>query len=490
MAISYQLPRAQRIEMQMKRVALKGAFGASGIISDNALISFLRSALGLHRYPEGQVFLEKGAVALKRAVAESNAKCRNKLVDNLFLNECVTGQKVRSHISRQIGFELPVLLVISPTMRCPLRCYGCYSAQYAKDSDLDYVVFDQLITEAKSLGIYFFVISGGEPFTYPQIHELFRKHYDAWFMVYTSGITLNQEGVRKLAALGNVFPCISVEGFRREVDERRGKGHFERVMQAFGNLRRMKVPFGFSATVTAKNSDLVMSDEFIEYYSEQGARVGWYFQYMPIGREPNFDLLPTPEQRIERYHRLCGLRAKHKILLSDFWNDGPIVGGCIAARRYLHVNHAGRVEPCVFCQFSIDSVYEKGLLEILKTSPLFAAVRKKQPYNDNYLRPCMILDNPHVLKEVVEKTGACETCGQGAKRLVNDLYSRLESYSRRYGELADCVWREKFEKEYKETLKIEHEIREKYDDGGIGEETAVKDKQPKNTVISPVKAEG
>jgi MoaA/NifB/PqqE/SkfB family radical SAM enzyme len=472
-----------------KRAAAGGAFRASTFIPDEILVRFLRSSLGRHRYPEGQLFLEKGAVNLKRTLAQSNARCRRKLVRNLILNECVTGQKVRKHISDRVGFELPVLLVISPTMRCPLHCYGCYSAQYQRDSDLEYAVLDKLLTEAKSLGIYFFVISGGEPFTYPRIHELFGKHDDAWFMVYTSAVTLNQEGVRKLSSLGNVFPCISVEGFKREVDQRRGEGHFERIMQAFGHLRRMRVPFGYSATVTRHNSDIVMSDEFVEYYAEQGARVGWYFQYMPIGREPNFDLLPTPRQRIDRFHRLNQLKTKYDIVLSDFWNDGPVVGGCIAARRYLHVNHAGRVEPCVFCQFSVDSVYEKGLLEILSTSPLFTAIRRRQPYSDNYLRPCMILDNPQVLREVVRQTGAAETCGQGAKRLVQDLFPRLEEYGKRYGELADCLWCERFEKNYTDTLRTEHEIRERYEGGEEVQGGESREAAPKPAMGKPVKGE-
>jgi len=40
-----------------------------------------------------------------------------------------------------------------------------------------------------------------------------------------------------LAELGNVLPCISVEGFEKETDTRRGNGHFEKVVTAMDNLR-------------------------------------------------------------------------------------------------------------------------------------------------------------------------------------------------------------------------------------------------------------
>ena len=44
---------------------------------------------------------------------------------------------------------------------------------------------------------------------------------------------------------------------------------------------------------------------------------------MPIGREPVFDLVPTPKQRAERYNRMAELRRDHKILLADFGAMAP-----------------------------------------------------------------------------------------------------------------------------------------------------------------------
>jgi len=424
----------------------------------------------------GQLFLEKAMLTLRTILRNASPRSRRKIMECLVMNECIEGQARRRHVSNEVGFEVPAVLVISPTMRCPLNCYGCYSAQYAREQDLDFGVFDKLISEAKTLGIQFFVISGGEPFVYPRIHELFRKHDDAWFQVYTSGITLRHNGAETLAELGNVMPCISVEGFEQETDQRRGAGHFQRVLSAFESLRAHGVPFGFSATATRHNNELVTSDEFVDFYVEKGAALGWYFQYMPIGREPQLDLMPTPEQRDARLQRMLELRRTHDILLADFWNDGPLCGGCIAgARRYLHVNHAGDVEPCVFCQISTDNLYEKGLLDILKTSPLFRAIRKRQPYNDNYLLPCMIIDNPHVLRDVIAESKPKETCGGGAKRLVTDLFPKLQDYAREYASYAEKSWQRLYAEAYKPALAEARELSKPFSDdrekaeGGSGE---------------------
>jgi MoaA/NifB/PqqE/SkfB family radical SAM enzyme len=408
---------------------------------------------GTNQFPMGQKFIEKALITFKRALRAAPARSRTKIIQNLIINEMVKGQAQRNWITEQLGYEIPLLLVISPTMRCPLRCYGCYSSEYDRSSDLEFNTLDRILSEAKSLGSYFIVLSGGEPFTYDGIYDLWKKHDDMWFQVYTSGVALNKANVEKIARLGNVMPCISVEGFEDETDQRRGKGHFNRLLDAFARLREAGIPFGFSATATRHNNDLITSDEFVRFYSEQGALLGWYFQYMPIGRAPALELLPTPEQRLARLHRILELRERYDILLADFWNDGPLVGGCIAGgRRYLHINNAGDVEPCVFCQLSTDNLHEKSLLDVLRTSKLLSAIRKRQPYADNYLRPCMILDNPDVLQAVIDEANPRETCQGGALRLVRDLRPFLLRYAESWKELSEPVWQKDYAEQYKKPL--------------------------------------
>jgi MoaA/NifB/PqqE/SkfB family radical SAM enzyme len=463
MEIARNLPWSKRASLNAKSALLSGIIRTSTHLPDEWLLWTVRRLAGSNQFPMGQRFLEKALLSLKRALAQANPNCRKKMIQNLIINEMVRGQAQRNWITEQLGYEIPLLLVISPTMRCPLRCYGCYSAEYARDSDLDYETLDRTVAEAKSLGSYFIVVSGGEPFTYDGIFDLWKKHDDVWFQVYTSGVTLTKKNVERLAELGNVMPCVSVEGFEAETDRRRGNGHFQKLLGAFARLREAGIPFGFSATATRENNEIITSDEFVSFYVQQGALLGWYFQYMPIGREPVWDLVPTPEQRLSRMHRLLEWRERSGILLADFWNDGPLVGGCIAGgRRYLHINNSGDVEPCVFCQISTDNLHEKSLLETLRRSKLLAAIRKRQPYSDNYLRPCMIIDNPEVLKDVIDEAKPRETCRGGAFRLVNDLQPRLLSYASQWEKLSEPVWREKYAALYRKPIADAHALSESH----------------------------
>ena len=73
------------------------------------------------------------------------------------------------------GFYPPSTVVISPTMKCDLKCYGCYAGDYGKSLELSLDELDSILMQMKEMGIYFAVISGGEPFYMEGIFESSRS---------------------------------------------------------------------------------------------------------------------------------------------------------------------------------------------------------------------------------------------------------------------------------------------------------------------------
>jgi len=377
----------------------------------------------------------------RRILSEAHPNVRRGIVRNLFVRSVWEGNVVRQHILRTEGFYPPFLLVISPTMRCNLRCVGCYAGAYPWDGELAPERLDRLIAEAKELGIHFITLTGGEPFLRADLLDLLAKHADVAFHIYTNGTRIDGAVAKRLAELGNAVPAISVEGFEAETDARRGKGTHAKIEGAMRALREAGCVYGFSATVTRQNADLLTSDAFIEHYLELGCYLGWFFLYMPVGRTPSLDRMPTPEQRNRLRQKTLAIRRRHPIFVADFWGDAPLTGGCLAGgRMYAHINHRGDVEPCVFAHFAVDNIHEKSLKEALN-SPFFQAIRARQPFSDNALRPCMILDHPHLLREVVAQSGACSTDG-GGEVLLRQMADALDAYAEAYGVLAQRAWEE------------------------------------------------
>ncbi|HNY68916.1 MAG TPA: SPASM domain-containing protein, partial [Bacillota bacterium] len=162
---------------------------------------------------------------------------------------------------------------------------------------------------------------------------------------------------------------------------------------------------------------------------------------VPVGSEPNLDLMATAEQRAEMYEAVRRFRNTKPIFLVDFWNDGEFSLGCIAGgRRYLHINAAGDVEPCAFIHYATDNINDVSLREAL-ASPLMRAYQKRQPFNENMLRPCPLIDNPEKLVEIVRESGARSTqLGEHAVEPEVLAEKIQEEYTQHWAAKAGELW--------------------------------------------------
>jgi len=429
--------------MKAMTIGAKMALKLMQNVSEDGWMRLVNPIISKQPMPEAQVFLDLVLRRLHRGFPTLSKSVKERFLQNFIVKPFTVYAPRRRAFKEENGFQVPSLMVISPTMRCNLNCYGCYAFEYKKGDDLPIEVVNRVLNEAKEMGIFFFVISGGEPNAWPHLIETLETHNDAIFQIYTNGTLINDKRADEFARLGNALPCISVEGFERETDERRGKGTFRKICDAMDRLRERGVVFGFSATATRQNNELIVSDEFVDFYTEKGIYLGWYFNYIPIGREPDMELMPTPEQRNYRRKRILEIRDTKRVIVADFWNDGILTNGCMAGgHEYFHVISSGDVEPCVFCHFAADNVKEKSLKEILN-SPFFRAFRNRRPYNENLLRPCTIIDNPDILRKAVAEGGAHPT-HVGSESIITTLAPALDKYAKEYGEVADKTWREEY----------------------------------------------
>lgn len=382
---------------------------------------------------------------IQSILKETDKNCMKKFFANFFGNAAWYGIPKREQLRNENGTKIPFTILISPSMRCNLRCTGCYAGNYSKKDDIPFEELDRIISEARELGIYYFVILGGEPFFNEYMYDIYKKYDDCYFTPFTNGTLFNEEIAEKLQKLGNVMPMFSLEGFEEETDARRGKGVFAKVMHGMDLLKAKGVPFGVSSATGTKNFETVTSDKFIDMLIEKGARMSWFFIYMPVGENPSVKDMLTPEQRIELGKRTRRMRTTKPYFAIDFFNDAPYVGGCIAGKFYCHINSKEDLEPCIFAHFAYDNVKGKKLEDAF-AGPYFKELQSRQPYNQNLLRPCMMIDNPNVVREVVKKVGAYPT-HPGAEKMVEDpqFMSELDKLAEDFAPYAAKAWKEDFD---------------------------------------------
>lgn len=362
---------------------------------------------------------------------------------NLGFEAMLSGTKTMHAMRKEHECNIPWLILMDPTSACNLHCTGCWAAEYGNKLNLTYDEMSDIVKQGKELGIHFYMFTGGEPLVRrDDIIKLCKEHNDCEFLAFTNGTLVDQKFCDEMKSVGNLMLAISLEGSPEVNDFRRGEGVYGRVMDAMDLLKENGLIFGTSICYTSKNCESVTSREFIDLMVSKGCRYALYFHYMPVGNDASVELLPTPEQRIATKNRIRAIRnLEHGegLFTMDFQNDGEYMDGCIAGgRNYFHINANGDAEPCVFIHYSDSNIREHSLLEILKR-PLFMAYHDNQPFNENHLRPCPMLENPEILQRIVNETGVHSTDLQSPES-VEHLCGKCKPYAASWKPSADKVW--------------------------------------------------
>lgn len=96
------------------------------------------------------------------------------------------------------------------------------------------------------------------------------------------------------------------------------------------------------------------------------------------------------------------------------------------------------MEPCAFIHYSNVNIKDVDLIDALR-SPLFMEYKKRQPFNENHLRPCPMLDNPEFIRDMVNKSGAYSTQLEDSET-VEELTAKTIPVAEKWKPVADKLW--------------------------------------------------
>ena len=383
---------------------------------------------------------------LNKALDEIDPFVAKTAILNLGFEAMVHGTKTMHKMKEVHKCNIPWLILMDPTSACNLKCTGCWAAEYGNRLNLTYDEMNRVVREGKELGIHFYMFTGGEPLVRKEdIIKLCRENRDCEFLAFTNATLVDEEFCKEMKEVGNLALAISLEGSAEVNDLRRGDGVYDKVMKAMDLLKEYGLIFGSSICYTSKNYKAVTDPEYVKLMVEKGCRYALYFHYMPVGNEASVDLLPSPEEREyvkNRTRQIRNLENGEGLFTMDFQNDGEYINGCVAGgKNYFHINANGDAEPCVFIHYSDSNIRDYSILEILKR-PLFMAYHDNQPFNENHLRPCPMLENPEILQRIVHETHVKSTDLQSPES-VEHLCGKCIDYADNWKEKADEIWYEK-----------------------------------------------
>jgi MoaA/NifB/PqqE/SkfB family radical SAM enzyme len=261
----------------------------------------------------------------------------------------------------------------------------------------------ELFSEAGQLGISFILLAGGEPLMRRDVIETAAKQKNIIFPIFTNGTMIKDDYISLFDKNRNLLPILSIEGNQTQTDERRGQGTYDTLMRAMNQLNQKGIFYGASVTVTTENIETVTSDEFVGSLYENGCKVLFFVEYVPVTASTKL-FAPSDEERGILAERQSKLREQYEnMIILSFPGDEEKLGGCLAAGRgFFHINANGGAEPCPFSPYSDTSVKEKSLLQALQ-SPLFRRMKEQNMLLGEHDGGCLLFQKQEQVKELLMK---------------------------------------------------------------------------------------
>jgi MoaA/NifB/PqqE/SkfB family radical SAM enzyme len=207
------------------------------------------------------------------------------ILREFIVNATIIGNHRQNMVKAEHDCNVPWAILMDPTSACNLNCTGCWAAEYGDKLNMSYEELDSVIRQGKQLGIFLYLYSGGEPLVRKRdLIQLCEAHPDCVFLSFTNGTLIDEAFADEMLRVQNFIPAISIEGFEEATDARRGKGTYQKVVEAMRILRERKLLFGASCCYTSHNAEVIGSEAYIDDLIEKGCKFAWLFTYNTRGR--------------------------------------------------------------------------------------------------------------------------------------------------------------------------------------------------------------
>ena len=346
---------------------------------------------------------------LKNILIRTDKRCLYKFIVNMGIKGSMSFARFQKRQKK--GEFFPAFNFISITDDCNLNCQGCWVMGKEKNSRMKPEQLNRIIDETKKAGSYFFGILGGEPLLYKPLPEIFKKHSDCYFQLFTNGTLLSSEMAETLRQCANVTPLISFEGDEEVADIRRGgKNVFQSANQAIENSTKAGLVTGVAISVCKSNLKMAMAPEYINSLIDKGVAYLWYYIFRPVGQNPQYELALSKDEIRELRQHMVDARLKYSIAIIDTYWDAEGNGMCPAAAGLSHhINASGYVEPCPIIQFAAENIDDKPLDRLYAESEFLSDFRLQIQQKT---KGCVVMEDPAWLAGFVDQHQAQNTSGR------------------------------------------------------------------------------
>lgn len=269
---------------------------------------------------------------------------------------------------RQAEYKAGALrtVAIDVTPKCNMTCDHCYAETFRKPAAVDLDILLGALDEFYGLGVFHYVLQGGEPIVDPERLETILRGCrpdEIYINVVSNGWQMTRQRIRWLKDLKVDKISFSLDsGIRGEHDQNRLKGSYDRVLKAVDDVLDEGLLTSISIVVTNKSLYSKGFDAALQFIKDKKIRMDVQIAE-PVGKwDGKKDILITPGDAayIKRLQHELGVLANGQTVISrDIYcgqNDH-----CPAGTGFLSLSADGNLLPCNFLQFSMGKVGDRSI---------------------------------------------------------------------------------------------------------------------------------
>lgn len=316
-------------------------------------------------------------------------------------------------MKRQLQFSIQWHI----TSKCQNHCKHCYmyNSTYEQKLTNECSYEDLMIILGKldlfenkyDCSINEYAITGGDPFEHPAFYSLLGELNNRGKNIYILGIPerITEDSIKELTSLGVLHYQLSLDGLKDMHDECRGKGSFDRTIQALEILNQSKMSTSIMFTLYPGNQDEMFS--LIDELDKRKIRAGFSFDLMIFeGNARSFkDQVFLPDQiktvmikylkkKEELEESGSSLLLNKKLKLFNvldyqnkpnayFFNDQcTFCGGCYNGIYSLSIDSDGSVYPCRRLPLNIGNLKKDSFESVLLNNDLLKKFRRRKSYSE------------------------------------------------------------------------------------------------------------
>lgn len=262
-------------------------------------------------------------------------------------------------------------LSLDVTSLCNMRCTKCYAETFVQTKPVGLDILKKAIDDAYHLGVFHYVLQGGEPIADPiRLEAILKMIYpdETYINVVSNGWKMTIDRIRWLKELKVDKISFSLDsGIEGEHDADRGNGAYSRVLEAIDNVLAEGLLSSISVVVTHQSLHSAGFRMAYEFAEKKKIRVDVQIAE-PVGKwDGKRELLMTPEdtRHIKELQKKSPILPNGQRMVSrDIYSID--VDHCPAGGEFMAIASDGSVLPCNFLQYSLGNIKDRSLADMRK----------------------------------------------------------------------------------------------------------------------------